>query len=251
MRAGVVFNLIKDDWYGRRWMILCCMLIPLLLEVLTIWQKGIFDTWFQSIGVGGVVASSIVSVVLVFIPYALIWITVITRLSGEASSGFYLFVRGMPITPEEIITAKFVSSLVISAGAALWFAMLWWGYVQSLSQPADFKIWAAICLIIFFFPLGLALEQALFFRKGAESTGIVYILFVLVLFFGKSDFVKQGVEWFITVLSDFPFITIGVGTIISVLVWLHCWRWAMTSYRRYLNGTGKTSENRDIRRTAE
>ncbi|MEN1968652.1 ABC-2 transporter permease [Lentibacillus sp. N15] len=250
MRASIIWSLVKDDWYRHRWMISSCLFIPLILEVLLIWQNTLITGWFQDGGMEGQTVAYTASVLLTAIPYMLIWITSVTRLTSEAYTGFYVFARTLPITAEEVVTAKFISSFVLNFGGALWFALLWGIYEQGIIQSTDDKVWTALYLVTFSFPLFLAFHHGLFFRSGTKgATPVVYLLLVAVMFMGRGNVVEQWVQSFLAVLFAHPVTTIGIGTILLLVVWLLCWRWAMKTYRQYLEGTLKSHKKRKARRT--
>lgn len=252
MRPGTIWNVIRDDWYEHRRMIGGCLFIPLLLEVLVMWQGTLIDAWFQEIlGVDKMIVTILVSVLLVSFPYILLHIFALTRLSSEADAGFYGFIRKLPVTAGELVTARFISSFVLSVGGVFWFALLLGLYGQGYGQPFAFELWTAIYLNAFIFSGSLAIYHGLFFRSGAKGTASAYILLFLLIIGMRSNFAERRVQTFNSALHDYPVITIGIGAVLLIVIWLLCWRWAMTTYPMYLEGTLKSAKKRRKRRATE
>lgn len=250
MRARVIWNVIKDDWYSHRWMFFGCLFIPLLLEVLAMWQGELIYGWFQDIlGVKRMTVSMTFGVLCVYVPYMLLYFSAVTRLASEADAGFYKLARTLPIMAEEVVTARFISSFILSVGGMVWFALLLGIYGQRFGQPME--LWTALYLTTFLFPVGLAIHHGLFFRSGTKgSTGAVF-LFILLIIGARTNVAEQGIQTFDSIMHDFPVATVGIGALLLIVIWLLCWRWAMTTYRKYLEGTSKSAKKRRTRGAVE
>ncbi|WP_269409843.1 ABC-2 transporter permease [Lentibacillus daqui] len=254
MRAGTIWDLIKDDWYGHRWMILSCLFIPLLLEMLMMWQGAFIYGWFQDIlDVDKMTVTVVFGLLCVFIPYTLLWIYAVSRLSSEADAGFYRFARMLPVKAEEVVTARVISSFVLSVGGLLWFALLLGVFTPGLGQPIEPGLWTVLYLNAFFFPVSLAVYHGLFFRSGTKGTtgSVVFLFFLLIMWGRRGGLAKRGVQTFDSMLHDYPMITVGIGAVILIVIWLLCWCWAMTAYRKYLEGTLRSAKKRRTRRATE
>lgn len=244
MRAQIVFHMIKDEFHHYRWLIYSFFLIPLLLGILTGWKHDMLIDWAQSFGITTSTLFDIMSALLVFIPYTVIWITLTIRLSRDERNGYYLFSQTLPTTPTETVTAKFIVSFVLNVGSIIWFVALWLGYVHYIDDTTGTTLLGAIYLLTFFFSIWLAWHHAMFFRSGAQETWSIYFFLIIIVFLTNRSFAKRWLESVSHKLEDDPLLLIGIASVLLLTVWIACWRWAMASYARYLHGN-ETNERRD------
>lgn len=232
MRFQFIYHLIKHDMYNYRRIILSCFLIPLVLVVIIMWKHDLFMTMIHRMGHLTWMVEMIF-VVIFILAFLTMLITLTVRLRAEERFGFYKYMRTLPVTPEEIVTAKFLMSFFVMTGTLVWLLLLWWGVTYSIPSLDRVTTWSYIYKYGLFFPIWLAFHHGQFFRLGAQESWSVHFILVAIFYMTQQPFAQKWLEKFQHVLFDQPWIMIGGGSVCLIAVWILCWRWAIRSYRSF------------------
>lgn len=229
MGTPSIYHLMKHDIYDYRKVLLCCLLIPFALFVIIIWKDQFIITY-----VAQKYASWIVEVLFtsVFVgPFLVVWILLTVRIRSEAQSGFYTYMKVLPLTPKALVTAKFLTSFIVLIFTFVWLVLLWWGTTHYIPLLDQGKLWAYIYTYGFIGVTWLALHHAFFFKSEAkESWGILFLL-LIIFFTSQRTFAQNWFESFQHMLQQHPWLFISIGSVLVITIWIFCWIWAIRTYR--------------------
>lgn len=247
MHFQTILQLVKKDFQKQKWLLICALLIPLLLEMLLIWQSDRIASWFPYASDDDKNGfTSIIAVVLLVLPYLIIFLSQMGRTSREQANGFYPFLRLMPVRPEELVTAKFVSAFCITVGAGIWYGLLWFIHVHGSNLMAESNVWGTLFAMGLFYSIFIAVNLGVFFRSGAKEGSVMIFVFLIVIFASQQDFGKAALSWMNDELITHPTITLTIGVVILLAVWLICWRWAKHAYSEYLLREGMSWQEKEL-----
>ncbi len=122
-----------------------------------------------------------ISFAVLFMPYAISWMMLFSRPGKENRTGFYSFLHTLPITLKEIVTAKYISTFLLNVLMAGWLCGLWWLYEVNFPDAASTRIWAGLCVVVFFFALSILALQLGFFFQWGDSNFVFMILFLFLI----------------------------------------------------------------------
>lgn len=231
MRGTRIYHVMKHELLDYRRILVGCLLIPLTLLIIIRWKHHLFMSIVYDHGHWSSGVEVLISL-LFLIPFFTVWIMLSVRIRFEERGGFYTYMRIMPITAEELVTAKFLTSFIILNGTIIWFLLLWCGVTHFIPPLDQLKVWATIYVYALFFSVWIALHHGLFFKRGANESWTLFFFVAIFIFLIQRPFVQAWIEY---VLQVHPWLSISIGCVLLVVSWLVCWQWAMRSYRLFYN----------------
>src|SRR5699024_10605938 len=230
----VIINFIKEEWYSQRRLLFWYFLISVILELsLIIISRNawVLDQIKQHPGLDfGEFSMSVLAVL--FMPYAISWMMLCNKTEKENRTGFYSFLHTLPITVKEIVPAKYISAFLMNGLMAGWLCVLWWIYELNFPAVDSLTTWTALCMVVFFLAFSaLAVQLGCFFRWGSGS--LFYFFLLLLIVVGQFEFTNKITDQTIMWMDQAPVLVWGVTALITIAIWLLCWCWSVTAYRKY------------------
>ncbi|UJL46174.1 ABC-2 transporter permease [Virgibacillus sp. NKC19-16] len=233
MRTSVVIHLIKEECYSNRHLLFWYFLTSLVLAGVLIYyssKEGALD-WVNAAGISYEDFSMLYLAVL-FIPYAISWMKFSNRPERELGTGYYSYVHTLPITLREIVTGKYITNFLLNGIMAGWLCFLWWAFEMNFPYSTAPEGWTALCIVPFLFASGvLAVELGIFFQWGSSYLSLLFL--ILLIAFSQFEFVSQLAGLTTEIMESYPVMLWGVSILLSLCVWVLCWRWSMSAYSRY------------------
>ncbi|RYG73514.1 ABC-2 transporter permease [Lentibacillus lipolyticus] len=233
MRSDVIFNFIKEEWSSQRRMLLWYLLSSLIIELLVIFlsQQGWVLAQVKQHSGLDFGEFSMTAFALLFMPYAIGWMFLVNRPDRENRTGFYPFLHTLPITIREIVTAKYISAILMNGLMVGWLCGLWWVYELTFPRAASLTAWTALCMVVFFLAFGVLAVQLGFFFRG--SSGLIFVYLVLLIMIGQFEFTDKIADQTMNWMDRSPLLLWGIVVLLTSLLWMICWRWSVKAYRKY------------------
>jgi|GEM_PF-3062149 len=232
MRARVIAALVKEDIYQYRRLIYASLLTPWLLGLFLLWQKRLVYDLFRQYHFSDQAISTFAFAILFAIPFMAIWLGLVARLGKEAKQGYYAFSKILPVTLTEMVTAKCAIGFFGSMGAAGWLYFCWYVCGSAYANAGIETVWSGLLIFGLFFPACLGLHHGAFFKTGAYEPWHVHVLLIAVIFLSNQHFVARWLTHLSKILMQTPDLTIGVGTICVLAVWLLSWERVLAADRK-------------------
>lgn len=242
MRAGVIFDFVKEDWYSYRRLLFWYVLITLVLVVQAIGlsKAGLLANWIGYFSEGDVyVGVAVMSFVAILLPFTFSWIVMVTRVSWEEQAGFFSFLKILPVSAKEIVTSQYIFWFSFQVFINGWLCMLWWLFTVNYSHEIPYEIWAALFMPFCVFPIWFALHLVVFFRWGGSNASLVFAIGILFIFLGRINGFEEWVQRFILFMEAYPVRTWGPAILIAIFVWVIGWRLSMKGYEKRLHNERK------------
>jgi len=232
MRAEMVTNLIKEEWREYRRMLFWYFFITVILEIAVIFCGR--NSWVMNQIAKSEFSFEEISMIvfsLLVVPYVIAWVMITYKMDQEKKFGHYTFLHTLPVTTKEIVTAKYISVLLINGVLFGWLCGLWLVYEGVFPNADSSRAWTGLCIVAFFFAFSLlAFQMGTFFCWG-ESYLFLGLLFLIVL--NPFDFVGQIAEQTIKWMEQAPLLLWGIASVLTLFIWIICWRWSVKAYRKY------------------
>lgn len=176
-----------------------------------------------------------------FFIYFGVWMMSFYSLSGfslDESSGWGRYARTLPVSDGDVVTAKFLASLIfVGVGAA--YALIIGGVRTMLTHDSFGKMLAALAMIVFVVIAVTALLLLLSVKFGPEKARNYYVIFFLVAFgvlvlLAKSGLLGGSVEIAVALvwIERHPTLPVALTAGAAAVIYGASWAASCAVYRK-------------------